>query len=217
MPLTAPDIKVELFLNDARDSLFLEDRTGLSSANNLLGYGIPTITVNSVTTVNVTLRYTQLANDLAYVFTIVNGVITDVTISFAGATPVSIISLIPSTVWPFTSANRFELTADYGVTIPALDDMVYELTYEVIGTYLTIGYDYTTEIQELVDVATTCCISKALIDLDINDLTGQEKAMTASGWLVTAHSANELELTDKANFYINRAKALCDSISGCGC
>lgn len=218
MALNAPDIKIELLLNDARNSLFLEDTTGLYSLDNLLGYNLPGgPTVNSVISVTVTINYTQLSANLVYVFTISSGTITVCTISFAGSTPVSIISLIASTVWPFTSANRFELTADYGVTLPPLDDMVYEASYQVVGTYSAEAFNYTGEKQELMDVATTCCISKALVALDINNVTGQELAMKASGYLMTAHSANEYGNTVQSNSYINRAKNICESICNCGC
>lgn len=219
MALNSPDIKTELLLNDARNSLFLEDTTGLYSPDNLLGYNLPGgLTVSSVTLVKITLNYTQLSTTLVYIFTIDTGVITACTVSFASGVPISIISTIPSTIWPFTSANRFELTTQYNnsYTLPSLDDMVYELSYEVEGTYLAQTYDYLNEIQELMDVATVCCLNKASIKMNINDVTGEEKVLKAYGYLITAHSANEDLNTDKANIYINKAKAICD-ITGCGC
>jgi len=218
MPLTAPSLKIELYLNDSRDSLFLQDKTDLySSGSNPLGYNAPTsISVNSVTSVTVTLTYTLLAASLVYQFTVLNGVITNCTISFAGSTAVSIIGEITSTAWPFTSANRFELTKDYGVVLPALDDMVYTCSYRVIGNESGEDYNYSASVQELLDVQTTCCTSKLLAKADVNDVKAGNKVLTVNGWLVAAHLANEELNITKANSYITKAKALCEE-TGCGC
>lgn len=218
MALNPVDLKIELFLNDARNSYFLEDTTGVYSPNNLEGYGLPGgATINSVTSLTVTLNYTKLESELVYIFTISSGSITACTLAFAGGTPVSIFSQLVSTGWPFTSSNRFEITKDYGVNIPTLDDMVYEVTYEIEGSITAQSFDYSTEIQDLLDVATNCCLSKELIKLDINNLTGQEIALTGYGYLITAHSAVENGNIDQANSYITRAKILCDSMCDCGC
>lgn len=219
MALVPVDLKVFLYASDECDSLFIIDETGLYSSDNTGGYNLPAgATVNSVTTVTVTLTYTQLSVDLVYVFTVLNGTITACTISFAGAAPTSIFSDLTSTVWPFTGSNPFELTKDYGVTLPDLDDMVYEVTYQVEGSYLSNDFDYSTDDQELIACVTCCCISKALINnVNFNDVTTLSPPMIAQGYLMTAQAANDDEDTDKANEYLIRAKAVCDGISGCGC
>lgn len=220
MALNAPDVKIDLFLNDARNSYFLEDTTGLYSPDNLLGYNLPGgSTTTSITGLTITVNYTQLGANLVYDFTIAGGVITACSMNFAGSTPVSILSALPSTAWPFTSFNRFELTTDYrsGIVLPPLDDMVYQVSYEIFGTYLTEDFDYTAQAVDLMDVAAICCISDGLAALEINNLTGQELPLTASGYVIIAHSAAERGNIVQSNSYINRAHALCDSFCNCGC
>src|SRR5690349_21444610 len=100
--MNSPDIQIELFISNDTYSVFLEDTTGLYSPTNLEGYGLPGgPDVNDVTSVTITLNYTQLDVDVVYAFTIVNGVITVCTLSFANASPVNITSELPSTAWPF--------------------------------------------------------------------------------------------------------------------
>lgn len=219
MPLVQPNLTVALYLNDARTSLFLEDITGLYSAgSNPLGYGVPTVTTNSVTMLTVTLNYTQLSSSLVYVFTLTNSVITAATLSFGGLAAVNILSQFPSTVWPFTSANRLELTKSYvGITLPSFDDMVYSVTYRIQGTYTAIVFDYTASTQELVDTNVACCLSKKLVLVDINDSDSYQKSLVINAYLLTAFNANADLNTTKANQYLNLATALCDDECSCGC
>lgn len=218
MALNSPDIKIELFLNDARDAIYLEDLTGQYSADNTGGYGLPGgPTSNSVEQVTVTLTYTQLSQDLVYAFTVTTGTITGATISFAGATPTNILSELTSTIWPFTSANRFNLTDGYGITLPTLDDMVYECSYQVEGTYTGEDFDYTADTVDLYDVNTVCCVSKKSTQADLNCLEPDNRLLKIYGWLYAAHAAVEQENTTKANNYINHAKALCGELESCGC
>lgn len=216
--MNSPDVKIGLFLNDARNSYFLEDLTGLYSPTNTGGYGLPGGPgVNDITGLTITLNYTQLGTNLVYVFTIADGTITDATMALGGSTPTNIISVLPSTVWPFTSANRFELTGDYGVTLPSLSDQVYEVTYEITGEYLTVPFDFSAQTVDLYDVNTVCCASTKAIQLNINDIDKENRILKVYGWLITAHSAVENDLIDKANNYINRAATLCSDLQSCGC
>lgn len=218
MALTPPSLSVALYLNDAKTSLFLQDTTDLYSPNNPLGYGALTVTTNSVTTLSVTLNYTQLSSALVYVFTLTNSVITAATATFAGGTTINILSQLPSTVWPFTSANRFELTKAFtGITLPTFDDMVYSVSYRIQGTYTAIVFDYTATAQELVDTNVSCCLSNKLALVDINDTDSYQDSLTINAYMLTAFNANADLNTTKANQYLNLATALCNNGCNCGC
>ncbi len=209
------DIKTGLYLNDARDSYFFQDETNLYSPDNLLGYNAPGgVAINTINEVVITFTYTQLDADLIYTFTVLNAEIIACTCQFAEGSITNIFSELTSTVWPFTSANRFEITKDYGVIIPALDDMVYECSYTISDD----STDYTNVIQDLMDVATNCCLSKLSTLADINDVDSNTPAIKGFGYLLTAHNASILGNTDQANSYINKAKSICaDADCNCGC
>lgn len=220
MALVPIDLKIYLSLSDDCTKLWLEDTTGQYSSTNLNGYGVPGgATSNSVDTVTVTLNYTQLSSSSIFIFTVASGVITAATLSFAGSSPISILSELDSTVWPFGPSNNLDLVKDYGVSIPNFDDMVYSVEYEVEGTYTGQDFDYTTEDDILVSCATCCCISKALItdDMSLVNPTELSMPMIASGYLMTSEAATEDGLIDKANTYLIRAKAICDGLAACSC
>lgn len=220
MALNPVDLKTIMYSSPDGTTLFMRDTTGLYSSDNIGGYGLPGgATVNSVDTVTLRLTYTQLSTYIQYVFTVSSGTITAATLSFGGATAVNILSELVSTVFPFTSANSFDMTMDYGVDIPAVTDQEYTMLYTIAGTQGGESYTYSTEINGLFDWNTTCCVSKLLADAKMSTVNPNEmsKSLTAYGYLLTARRADSDGNISRANEYLNRAKAICEGTCNCGC
>lgn len=221
MALLPIDLKVLVYVSADGQELWLEDTTGSYSTDNTGGYGLPGGAPSSaVTSFSIVLSFTSLPVDVTYSFTVASNVITAATATLASGTPVNILSELVSTTFPFTSANPFQLNGDYGLELPELEDMVYEVTYQIDGTYTLEAFDYETSIQTLYNYNTYCCLSKAYTNLQLSNLNPNEMSpiMIADGYMKTAIAANGDGLTDMANDYIQRAKALCDTLDcGCGC
>jgi hypothetical protein len=201
----------------------LEDTTGeYNITTNPLGYGLPGgATINNVTSIVVVLRYSTLGTYLTYTFTVLSGVIQTATLAIEGGTPVNIFSILPSTAWPFASSNRFELTGDYGVDLPELQDGVFQIEYTISGSAGSPAeaFSYTTSEQFVLDCETACCIDKMYADLDPNcgcSDEKQKKADEAYTWLQVARASAELGNTEKAVAALIKAKSICDcNCKGC--
>lgn len=222
MALNPIDLQCVIYASADGQALYFRDLTGLYSSNNTGGYGLPGGAPSSaVTSFEITLSYTGLSIDLVYNFTVVNNVITAATATLASATPVNILAYLESTVFPFTSANPFNLTnSAYTLLLPDLEDMVFEIAYTIEGTYTLQAFGYDTVDQMLYNFNTYCCISKGYTNLQLANVNPNEMSpvMIADGYMQTAIAANGEGLTDRANDYIQRANALCDQISNnCGC
>lgn len=171
MPVVQPDLKVTLSLKPDNEGLLLQDITGLYNIlSNPLGLGLPGgPAVNDITGLVVTLTYESLSAAAVYTFTILNGVITGCTLAFAGGTPVSILSVLPSTVWPFVSTNPFEVTKNWAtVILPDFADDVFKVSYEITGTSGGNPFDYTANYFIPVSVDTQNCVDLLFAGLDIN-------------------------------------------------
>lgn len=228
MALSILNLTVELYSNDDCDGLILEDITGLYSANNLNGYNLPNgVAVNDVTELVITLNYTILSVSAVYTFTIVNGVITAATIEFNGASPVDILSQLSSTAFPFTSTNPFEFFNSYvdgssTIALPSIEDGAYSVSYNITGSALDVttetDFDLTATDMVLVDCATCCCINNlfAAIPEDCGcDDSKSLNAITAKSYLEIARYAVEVDNSERANIFINKAKTVCDCDCGC--
>lgn len=222
MALTRVNLTIETTKGDDCASLFLEDQTGSYNAvTNPLGYGVTNgAAVNDVTSVVVVLRYSSLGTYLTYTFTVASGTITAATLAMGTATATDILAELASTTWPFVSPTLFELTADYGVTIPSVTDGVYETEYTISGTASDSGtptaFSYTTSEQFVLACTAKCCISKLYAALDPSCACcdeAQDKADEAYTWLQVAYAAAEYGDTTKAVAALKKAQELCD----CGC
>lgn len=146
MALTQPDLTISATLVDCSGLTFSDDTGEYDATTNPLGYGVPNGPgLDDVTDVTLTLRYSRLSTDLVFAFEVTSQVITAATLSLGGATAVDILSELTSTAWPL---EDFDLTADYGVTIPDFSDDVYKITYQIEGEADDSGtptaFDYTT-------------------------------------------------------------------------
>lgn len=221
MALNPVDLQCIIYFNTAGDEVWFEDMTDLYSPSNLEGWGLPGgPPTSAVTSFSIVFSYTGLPVNVTYNFTVASNVITAATATFGSGTPVNILSELVSTTFPFTSANPFQLNGDYGLNLPELEDMVLSVEYEAEGTYTLKSFDYTTSDQALYNFNTNCCISQKYVNLKLSNLNPNDMSpvMIADGYMQTAIAANANGLTDMANDYIQRAKALCDTLDcNCGC
>lgn len=221
MALVPIDLQAVIYFSADGESVYFEDFSDQFSPTNPGGWSRPGgATTSSVTSFSIVFSYTGLPVNVTYNFTVASNVITAATATLGSGTPVNILSELVSTTFPFTSANPFQLNGDYGLNLPELEDMVLSVEYEVQGTYALQSFDYTTSYQVLYNFNTYCCISKRYVNLQLSNINPNELSpvMIADGYMQTAIAANADGLTDQANDYIQRAKALCDALDcNCGC
>ncbi len=225
MALERVGLSGDITKNDACNSLFFEDTTGeYNATTNPLGYGLPGgITDSDVTRVVLVLRYISKGTYITYDFNVLAGNIISVTLSIEGGVPVSI-STSTINAWPWVAPNLFEVTGDYGVTIPTVEDGVYQIEYTISGA--TSGgegaegetFSYTTSEQFVLDCNTACCIAKMYAELDpecdCSDAK-MKKADEAYSWLQAARYSAEYGDVNEAKLALDKAAKLCDC--GCGC
>lgn len=205
--MAAPNITPVVTTNTTCDGLVFNDDTVYA------GSDIASTDVNQAT---IRINYSTLGTYIEYVFTINTNVITAATLSVAGATPVNIFAELTSTVFPFVN---FDLSADYGVTIPTVEDGVYYTTYLVANTGIgPIGFSYTGTQEILVNCATCCCITHMFQEIDPNCGCDDKKwstAMRAFSYMKAAQFSTEIGNVDNAVSALNKASEICEN--GCGC
>lgn len=227
MPLTTLNLSVNLYLNNTYDHLALQDTTGLYSLSNPNGYGSPGgIAVNNVTGLVITLNYTTLSVSAVYTFTISSGTITACTINFNAIGAVNILSQLTSTTFPFTANNPFTFFNTYinsvpaTITLPAIEDGAYSVSYEITGTASATPFDLTTTKMVLQSAATDCCLneifSKLPEDCDCEN-TKLTSAMVSKAYEYIAQLActDAYQDSTRANIFINKAKTICSCNCGC--
>lgn len=168
MALSQPDLSVSVTLEECSGLTFSDTTGQYNATTNPLGYGLPGgLTSGDVTDVTLTLRYSRLSTDLVYVFEVTDHAITSATLSLGGATPVDIFSELDSTAWPL---DDFNLTADYGVTLPDFGDDVYKVTYQIEGSADDEGtpteFDYSTIYWEPVSCNLSDGVDRLWLDID---------------------------------------------------
>lgn len=219
MAVSQPNVTIELTVNTGCSGLSLTDVTGLyDDPDNTGGYGLPSGPgVNDVVTVTVILSYNSLSNDVTYVFTVSSGTITAATLAISSGTPVSILTELPSTVWPFT--DPFDLTDGYGITLPDFEDDVYSVSYTIEGTVSAVAFEFEAVANILVECQTRCCIDKKWLNLDPDcccENLCDTKAFLGEALLKKATYSAQYGDLNGAVLALNKAKALCNTLD-CRC
>lgn len=226
MALSTPDIKISLTVNDTCNGLNFEDTTGnYDAVTNPLGWGLPDgPATTDVTECVITLVNETESTTIVYTFTVSAGTITAATLTNTDSTVTNILSELASTTFPFTSANIFDLSGDYGVTIPAIEDGVYRVYYNVSGSATGSGgtpenFDYTIQDSVLVNCNVCCCISKLFQSIDpqceCSDKTWK-KAMRGYAYMKAAQYITESSgNVEQAVAALNKAQDICDGNCGC--
>lgn len=205
-PVMMPDVQA----NSTCDGLTFTDNTTYLGTS---------ITSAQVATATIRLDYSTLGTYIQYVFTVSSNVITAGTLSLAGATPVSITPYIDnhtiSNVFPFVD---FDLSGDYGVTIPAVEDGVFYTEYRVQGTAMGAPFSYSGTQQIEITCEISCCIAKMFQELSADCVCDDAKwmtAMRAQAYLWASKFATQIGNTENATAALNVANSICTN--GCGC
>lgn len=209
--MPAPTMSIEVVNNETCNGLLFTDETTYSAG---------TVLSSTVTTATVKLEYSTLGTYINYIFTVNNNVITAAVLGVATENPAEstvITGELASTVFPLTD---FDLSADYGVTIPDVEDGVYNTTYTIEGSSGTppASYEYDTVEQAIVTCETDCCISKLFVDIDPEGCCDDKKwltAMRAASYLSAARFSTQVGYVDNAVAALNVASSICEA--GCGC
>ena len=227
MALNAPDIKCTITPDATCTGMTFEDTTGQYDAvTNKYGWGLPGGPAsNDAKSMTLTLVNESTGNTMVYTFAMAAGVITDCHLAINGGVSNDIFAEIPSTVFPITSANAFALFDDYGVDIPAMEDGVYRLYYNVAGQYdngdgILQDWDYTVQNSITVDCSVCCCITKLFLSIDpncgCNDKTWI-KAMRAFAYMKAAQFTTEAGgNVERAVANLEMASNICSG-TNCGC
>lgn len=219
MPDNGPDFNIEITTLQGCTGLQLIDATGFYPEKPF-GYDAPTgVEIEDVTSVTITLYYSSMSTSTIYVFTLNDGEITAATLSLGGVSPVNIFGSLTTFEWPFTSENPFELTKNYGVTLPEFADDVYKITYTVASTgddyefssvvYYPVGCNIKCCIDkkwQAIDPSCSCCSDKMNKALYLESLYNQFYYSCVAGNLTQALQA------------LREAKRECgQTTGGCGC
>ncbi len=221
MPVSPLGLSIVVTENSGCSGLTLTDTTGVYGTDgNVTGYGVSGgPAVNDVVTVTVTLNYRSFGSTIVYVFTVASGTITAATLSLGGATPVDIFDNLPDTAWPFDSDHPFDLTADYGVTLPTFGDDIYLITYQIEGSVGLDDFDFSTIYNLPVTCALQCCADKRWADIDptcgCSDTAMQSAMKLQSLIYMVGGSAAEGKLTAALNA-LEQAQLICNA-EDCGC
>jgi len=222
MALNTPDIKCTITPSATCLGMAFEDTTGQYDAlTNKYGWGLPGgAPSDDAKTMTLTIVNESTGVSLVYTFAMTTGTITDCHLSVNGGVSNDITASLVSLVFPFTSVNPFELFDDYGVDIPAMEDGVYRVYYNVTGTTTATDWDYTAQNSVTVDCSVCCCITKLFLSIDpdcgCNDKTWT-KAMRAFAYMKAAQFTTEAGgNVDRAVANLEMASNICSG-TNCGC
>lgn len=203
--------------------LKLIDSTGVYNEDtNPFGYGFPNgLAINDVTELEIVVTYNSLGTTATYLFTVASGEITDATLALGSATPVNIFSALEDTTFPFTSSNAFNLTGDYGVTLPEFADEVFKVEYTISGENEDEEvFDLTALAYIPVGCNARCCIDKKWADIDLN-CSCSHKSYTDVLYLESLYNqfnyATDAGSLAKALNALREIQKICGSDCGCGC
>lgn len=223
MPVTQPNLTIDLSVNSGCTELNLVDATGEYSPTNLLGYGLPGgPDTTDVTGCEIVVTLNTLSTTLTYDFTIASDVITAATLTIGSGTPANILTSLTSTDWPFVaSVNPFNLVGDYGVTIPEFTDEIFKVEYNITGEIAgPEAFDFTTTAYEPVICNSRCCIDKKFQAIDVNCACSDDKitdALYGETLIKQVEIASEQGDLTSALQSLEQLRVLCGSEGGCGC
>lgn len=216
MALTRLDLSAQICVEDSCSKLLFSDTTGSVDAAcaadvNILGYGL----VNGITSTDVegaviNIYYPLMTNPVKFTFTIVSNAITNATITDLNNVTTNIFSLLTSTVFPFVD---FDISADYGVTVPEVTDGLYTWDYTINGTSPE-EFTYTTSGGFTSDCTVDCCIEKSYLEMDSNCGCFEDKVkgiIRSEVFLWASRYAINVGQDSKADNFLTKAKENCET------
>jgi len=216
MALSRLDLSAQICVEDSCTKLLFSDTTGsvdaaCASDVNELGYGlVGGIESADVEGAIINIYYPLMTNSVKFTFVIASDVITDATITDLNNVTTNIFSLLTSTVFPFVD---FDISADYGVTVPEITDGLYKWDYNINGT-TPENFSYTTSDAFTSDCTTDCCIEKSYLEIDIDCGCFENKIKTiirSEVFLWGSRYAMNVGQDSKADELLTKAKENCES------
>lgn len=216
MALERLDLSAQICVEDGCTKLLFNDTTGSVDAAcaadvNEFGYGL----VDGITSANVeeaiiNVYYPLMTTPVKFTFTIVSNEITDATITDLNNVTTNIFSLLTSTVFPFVD---FDISADYGVTVPEVTDGLYTWDYTISGTSPE-EFTYTTSGGFTSDCTVDCCIEKSYLEMDSNCGCFEDKVkgiIRSEVFLWASRYAINVGQDSKADNFLTKAKESCET------
>lgn len=212
------DLTGQLCVEDGCKTLKFSDSTGflVTTCNdeyNELGYGLTGgIALNDVTQAVLNVYFTSITTPITFTFTIATHVITNATLTDLNGTITDITSLLESTVFPLTN---FDITLDYGVTLPTLADGITKWNYTISGLDADLEtFEYTTSDEALITCSADCCVENSYLEIDTNCGCFDakiKKIITSEVLLQGAKYAMNVGQDSKAEDMLAKAKEICNS------
>ena len=212
------DLTGQLCVEDGCKTLKFSDVTGFlvtlcNDEYNLSGYGLTGgIDLDDVSQAVLNVYFPSISTPITFTFTIVDHVITNATLTDLEGVTTDITSLLESTVFPLTN---FDITLDYGVTLPELADGIVKWDYTITGLDADDEtFSYTTSDEALVSCNTNCCVEKSYLEMDTNCGCFDSKLkniITSEVFLQGAKYAMNVGQDSKAQGMLDKATDICQS------
>jgi len=216
MALERLDLSAQICVEDSCSKLLFSDTTGSVDAAcaadvNEFGYGlVDGITSADVEGAIINVYYPLMTTPVKFTFVIVANEITDATITDLNNVTTNIFSLLTSTVFPFVD---FDISADYGVTVPEVTDGLYTWDYTISGTSPE-EFTYTTSGGFTSDCTVDCCIEKSYLEMDSNCGCSEDKVkgiIRSEVFLWASRYAINVGQDSKADNFLTKAKESCET------
>lgn len=216
MTLTRLDLSAQICVEDGCTKLLFNDTTGSVDAAcaadvNEFGYGlVGGITSADVEEAIINVYYPLMTTPVKFTFTIVSNEITDATITDLNNVVTNIFSLLTSTVFPFVD---FDISADYGVTVPEVTDGLYTWDYTIAGPN-NGDFSYTTSGGFTSDCTVDCCIEKSYLEMRSNCGCFEDKVkgiIRSEVFLWASRYAINVGQDSEADNFLTKAKESCET------
>ena len=216
MALERLDLSAQICVEDGCTKLLFNDTTGSVDAAcaadiNEFGYGlVDGITSADVKGAIINVYYPLMTTPVKFTFVIDSNVIIDATITDLNNVVTNIFSLLTSTVFPFVD---FDISADYGVTVPEVTDGLYTWNYTISGTSPE-EFSYTTSGGFTSDCTVDCCIEKSYLEMDSNCGCFEDKVkgiIRSEVFLWASRYAINVGQDSKADNFLTKAKESCET------
>ncbi|MFY8248167.1 MAG: hypothetical protein ACOVJ5_00520 [Gloeomargaritales cyanobacterium] len=216
MALTRLDLSAQICVEDSCNKLLFSDTTGSVGAAcaadvNEFGYGLfGGITSGEVQSAVINVYYPLMTSPVKFTFVMSSNVILFCIINDLNGVATNITSLLTSTVFPLVD---FDISADYGVTVPEVTDGLYTWDYTITGISPE-EFTYTTSGGFTSDCTVDCCIEKSYLQMDSNCGCFDDKVKTiirSEVFLWASRYAINVGQDSKADNFLTKAKENCET------
>lgn len=211
------DLTGSLCVEEGCTKLKFSDVTGFlvtlcNDEYNALGYGLSGgIALDDVTEAVLNVYFPNMTTPITFTFTIASHVITACTLTDQNGVVTTITTDLDSTVFPL---YNFDITKDYGVTIPTLSDGIIKWDYTISGLHSGETFYYTTSDESLSDCKLNCCIENKYLNMDVNCGCFEDKTkdiIKSEIFLWGARYSVDSGQNSKAQGFLGKGTEICQS------